>query len=100
MFLSLLLSVFLSSPIQAQDRPSVSGNVQRFITVDFPVLALTHVRLVDGTGSAARDDQTIVVTGSLITGVGPSRDVTIPDGAHVIDLTGNTVFRVSWAADT
>lgn len=91
--LSMCLSVFLSVvPVQAQDRPPVSANVQRFITVDYPVLALTHVRVVDGTGTPARNDQTIVVTGSLITAVGPHGVVTIPDGAHVLDLNGHTVI--------
>jgi hypothetical protein len=34
---------------------------QQFIRVEAPVVVLTHVRIIDGTGAAARDDQTIVI---------------------------------------
>ena len=31
---------------------TLSPGVRRFVTVDAPVVALTHVRVIDGTGSA------------------------------------------------
>ncbi len=40
-----------------------SPNVQRFISVDDSVVALTHVRVVDGTGAPAAEDQTVVICG-------------------------------------
>jgi len=56
------------------------------------VLALTHVRLVDGTGAPARDDQTVVVSGGRIQAVGPSISTRVPRGARVLDLSGHTVI--------
>jgi hypothetical protein len=56
------------------------------------VVALTHVRLIDGTGAPARDDQTVVLTGTRITSVGPSATTAIPAGARVVDLAGHTVI--------
>jgi imidazolonepropionase-like amidohydrolase len=76
----------------AQERPPVTDALRPYVSVDAPVVALTHVKLVDGTGSPARDDQTIIIDGDRIAAVGPSGTVTIPAGAHVLDLTGHTVL--------
>jgi imidazolonepropionase-like amidohydrolase len=56
------------------------------------VLALAHVRLIDGTGAPARDDQTIVIAGDRIYAVGPSSEIVIPPGAEIRDLRGHTVL--------
>lgn len=71
---------------QAQRPPSA------FIVESAPVIALIHARLIDGTGSAAQSDQTILLTSGTIAEVGPSSSVTAPPGARVIDLSGKTVF--------
>jgi imidazolonepropionase-like amidohydrolase len=63
-----------------------------FVSVHAPVVALTHARLIDGTGAPARDDQTIVITDGRIATVGPSGTVTVPSGAQTIDLSGKTVI--------
>ncbi len=68
------------------------GARQQFVSVDDPVVALTHARVVDGTGAPARDDQTIVIDGGKIRAVGPSASVSVPAGAHVIDLTNKMVI--------
>ena len=69
-----------------------SANVQRFISVDDPVVALVHVRVVDGTGAAPAEDQTVVLSGGRIATVGPAASVKVPDGAKVMDLNGHTVI--------
>ena len=66
--------------------------MKRFVSVDAPVVALTHVRLVDGSGQPAKDDQTIVIDGARIRAVGRAADVQVPAGAQVIDLTGHTIM--------
>lgn len=83
---------WLASPIAAQSAADLSPEVQQFVSVDAPVVALTHVQLVDGTGAAPVDDQTVVIEDGRITAVGPSGDVDVPDGAEVLDLTGHTVI--------
>ena len=64
--------------------------MQPFVSVDEPLLALAHVRVIDGTGAAPREDQTIVVVKGRITAVGAK--VAIPKGARVLDLRGKTVI--------
>lgn len=55
-------------------------------------LLLTHVDLIDGTGSAAQRDMTIELDGRLITAVYPSGSRPIPKHAQVQDLTGKYVI--------
>ncbi|HEY0017405.1 MAG TPA: amidohydrolase family protein [Longimicrobium sp.] len=87
-----LLALLLAAPAFAQPRPSVTPAVRPFVAVDAPVVALTHVRLVDGTGAPAREDQTIIVRGGRIDAVGPRATTPVPSGAQVLDLTGHTVI--------
>ena len=84
-------SLAVALPVAAQ-RPTLSNSARAFVAVDAPVVALTHARLVDGTGAAARDDQTIVITGDKITAVGKTGSVSVPADARTIDLTGRTVI--------
>ena len=69
-----------------------SPEVRDFISVQAPVVALTHARVIDGTGASALNDQTIVINGGKIQSLGPSSTAKIPDGAKVIDLTGKSVI--------
>jgi len=81
----LLFTVVIPSFAQAPDR-------QQFIRTDAAVVALTHVRVIDGTGAPARDDQTIVISEGKIQSLGPSASTNIPANAQKIDLPGYTVL--------
>jgi imidazolonepropionase-like amidohydrolase len=67
-------------------------DVVPYVSVSSAVVALTHVRVIDGTGAAAQDDQTIVLSNQKIWTIGPAQTATIPAGAQVLDKTGYTVF--------
>ena len=87
-------AVFLAlaaSSLGAQARTLANG-VKPYVTVSEPVVALTNVRLIDGTGTPVKDGQTIVITGETISAVGPTASVKVPSGARTIDLTGKTVI--------
>ena len=62
-----------------------------FVKEDAPVLVLEHVRVIDGTGAAAKDDQRVVIDHGKIGSVGPTV-ATPPAGAKVLDLTGKTIL--------
>ena len=70
----------------------LAPQVRRFVSVDAPVVALVHARLIDGTGRPARDDQTVIVEGDRIARVGPSANLAVPAGAQVVDLSGHTLM--------
>jgi imidazolonepropionase-like amidohydrolase len=69
-----------------------NAGISQFITVSDSIVALTNVRVIDGTGSPARDAQTIVMKGGVIQSVGDAASARIPQGARTIDLTGRTVM--------
>ena len=74
---------------QARQFPPAMRN---FVAVDAPAVALTHARVIDGTGSPVKDDQTVVVRGDKIVAVGPTGRVEVPQDARVIDLTGKSLI--------
>ena len=69
-----------------------SQGVRAFIKTDAPVIALTHARVIDGTGVPAANDQTIVIRDGAIAELGLSSRITVPTGATAIDLTGKSVM--------
>lgn len=66
--------------------------VSQFVTVSDSVVALTNVRVIDGTGAPARDGQTIVLKGGTIQSVSDAASAKIPAGARTMDLAGRTVM--------
>jgi len=81
----LIFCFAISSLAQAPDR-------QQFIRTEAPLIALTHVRVIDGTGAPAKDDQTIVISDGKIQSVEPSATAKIPANAQTMDLNGYTVM--------
>jgi enamidase len=73
----------------AQPNPNAPAN---FVSVSAPIVALTHARVIDGTGGAPREDQTIVIRDGSIAEVGDASRVAAPAGATVVDLTGKSVI--------
>lgn len=63
-------------------------SVKDFIRAQSPVIALEHVRVIDGTGAPAQADQTIVISGGKITALGKTGVVVVPADANRMDLTG------------
>lgn len=68
------------------------SDVAPFVSVSAPVFVLDHVRVIDGTGAAAKEDQAVVVANGKIESIGPAGSLTIPDGAQKMELSGYTVI--------
>ena len=66
--------------------------VQPYVKVQEDVVAITHVKLIDGTGGPVQNNQTVVFSEGKITAVGNSDEIAVPNGATVIDGTGKTVI--------
>jgi imidazolonepropionase-like amidohydrolase len=65
---------------------------QQFIRTDAPVIALVHVRVIDGTGAAAREDQTILISDGKIKWIAPSDTAKVEGKVQILDLQGYTVL--------
>jgi len=73
-------------------RPALAPYARQFVTVDTTIVALTHVRVIDGTGAPAREDQTVVIRDGRIATVGPASSTPTPAEAQTIDLSGKSVI--------
>ncbi|HKG81466.1 MAG TPA: hypothetical protein VKA78_18645 [Pyrinomonadaceae bacterium] len=83
--LTLLFCCTFNSFAQAPDR-------QQFIRTEAPVVALVHVRVIDGTGAPPKEDQTIIMTDGKVQSVESSAAGRIPPNAQTLDLNGYTVL--------
>jgi imidazolonepropionase-like amidohydrolase len=66
--------------------------VRQFVKVDAPMVALVHVRVIDGTGTAAREDQTIILSKGKIASIRDAAAIPVPTEAQVLDLHGYSVI--------
>ena len=67
-------------------------DVEPFVSVNAPVLVLNHVRVIDGTGAPAKEDQAVVIANGNIQSIGPASSMQPPSGAKILDRTGYSVI--------
>jgi len=84
---ALLLLFSFATPVLAQ-----TSERQQFIRTEAAVIALTRVRVIDGTGAAAVEDHTIIISGGKIESFGPTRTTAVPANAETLELNGYTVL--------
>jgi imidazolonepropionase-like amidohydrolase len=89
---AILLLILSCGAGLAQSSHKLSPFTRQYVSVDAPVVALTHVRVIDGTGAPPREDQTIVIDHGRIAAVGNAASTPPPAGAKVLDLKGHTVI--------
>ena len=87
-----LLLLCLTAGFPASLAQGPAADRQQFIRIEAPVVVLSHVRTIDGTGAAARDDQTIVIADGKIQSIGNSTPSNLPANAQTLDLRGYTVL--------
>jgi imidazolonepropionase-like amidohydrolase len=87
-----ILSLVLAATTAAAQRPTLSAAAHQFVSVDTTIVALTHARIIDGTGAPARENQTLIIRDGSISALGNDGTVTIPPGALTMDLTGKSVI--------
>src|SRR5580658_8675523 len=71
---------------------TLSPQVRGFVKVDSPLVALAHVRVIDGTGAATREDQTVVMSKGKIESASDAASANVSKDAQVLDLHGYTVI--------
>ena len=78
----------------AQSPPSakLSPEAREYVKFDDPVIALTHVRVIDGTGQLPRADQTLIIRDGAIAAIGDANSTPIPPGGKVLNLADHSVI--------
>jgi len=65
---------------------------KEYVICDDAVVALSHVKVIDGTGQAARPDQTLIIRNGKIAAVGDTASTPTPPGAKVFNLIGHSLI--------
>src|SRR5258706_2138144 len=85
----LLITLLIAAQSNAQQ---FSSAVKQFISVNADTLALTHVKIIDGTGNPAKPDQTIIIIKGRIVQIGNSGKTHVPQSAKIIDCTDKPII--------
>jgi hypothetical protein len=90
-----ILSAVCGGAGLAQNNQQVPKALEPFVKIDAPGVLIDHVRVIDGTGAPAKEDQVILIVNgkiSMIGSAGQPRDQLMPANTKTIDGTGKTVF--------
>jgi imidazolonepropionase-like amidohydrolase len=70
--------------------PAPTPAVAKFVRINTPQVLLAHVRIIDGTGAAPLEDQSILIENGKIVGI--SQNPAASSQAQILDLHGYTVI--------
>lgn len=82
----------LATPASGQSADELSEETRQFVSVEAPAVLLRGVKLLDGTGEPAREEQAVLLREGRIEAVGSAGEVAVPDDAEVLELEGHTVI--------
>src|SRR5450432_259526 len=86
-----LIGTLLVASVAVAQTPK-APDMAEVVSVDAPVFVLNHVRVIDGTGAAAQDDQSVVIANGKIQSMGAAGSAKVPEGAPQFDKTGYTII--------
>lgn len=87
-----LLSLWPICTCCQQSADNIAPSLREVVKLRSPTLALTNLRIIDGTGAAPVGNQTIIISGGIIRSISPSDNTRIPESATVVDLSGRTAL--------
>jgi imidazolonepropionase-like amidohydrolase len=90
--LSLFLILYGALGASAQPAPQLSSLTEEYVRVNWPRVVLTHVRVIDGTGASAVEDQNVILQGGKIVAIEKGADLAKADNLMVLDLHGYSVM--------
>src|ERR1700759_2975029 len=81
----------LTTILQAQ-APTLSPAVAKYVKVNAHTVVLEHVRIIDGTGAAPLEDQSIVIENGKITSIAREHPAYTAPSVTILDLSGRTII--------
>ena len=83
-----------ASPHGASQSGPIAPEVSKYVEIDAynSSVRLIHAKVIDGTGAAPRENQTIEIRAGKITAVGPTDSTDVADGKTTLDMTGHTLL--------
>jgi len=71
---------------------SISEHIKPFVSHNESMIALVNATLINGNGSSALINQTIVIENGVFTAIGEQEEISIPDSAFILDVEGKTLI--------
>ncbi len=91
LFLPLAAAVLIPADLRAQRPSELSAAVMEFVSVSAETVAITGVRIIDGTGGPVQENMTVVFTDGEITAVVPAGQAVIAMDATIVSGEGMTL---------
>ena len=76
----------------AQGLPGSKEEVAKFVRLRANSIVLENVRVIDGTGAPAKENQTAVINGGRIAAIGDAGQVSAPKDATRLNLAGRAIL--------
>ena len=89
--LVLAFLIVLFAPTALAQRPTLAPATRAYVNVDTPVVVFTNARVIDGTGTPAREGQTVIIRDGMIDAISDGASISIPPNALTLDMTGKTL---------
>ena len=89
--MTIVATAVTAAPVLTPPPTILAPAVERFVRVPAGRIAITHVRVIDGTGAATVEDRTLLIDGTRIAAVQTAR-AAVPEGYRIIDGSGETVM--------
>lgn len=87
-----ILAVLVISIGSLAQAPDFSTQSKQFVKTNADIVLLQNARIVDGTGSAAVENQSILIQEGKIAAIDVNNQLKAPDGATVINIEGKTII--------
>lgn len=87
----LLGGASIAAPVLAPPPAKLSSEVQAYVHIPAGQIAITHLRVIDGTGAAPIENATLLIAGAKVGAVLPGSSP-VPTGYRVVDGSGETAL--------
>lgn len=87
-----MITILLQCLVLKSIAQEFTPQVKDYIKINSPVVAITDVKLIDGTGKPVKPHQTIIFSNGKISQVGDAQKIKIPSGAQIVDGIGKTLI--------
>lgn len=89
----LLPMILLASfSVISAEAPKLSPAVEAFVRVQAPIVVLTHVRVIDGTGKPSVEEQNVVIEHGKISKIENAHETPLNGDTTVIEMKGYSVM--------
>jgi len=70
----------------------LSDYTESFVSLDTSNIALSNVKVIDGTGNPSKNSQTVLIQNGIIVNIGNANDIQITEDFYEINLSGKTII--------